>query len=120
VRSPLLDAAVVRFALRLPSALRIREGRAKWPLRALLARRLPTALFDRPKQGFSVPIGAWLRGPLRDWAEALLAPDRLRDQGLLDVVAVRRIWEAHARGGVQRPWLVWNLLMLEAWMDARA
>jgi asparagine synthase (glutamine-hydrolysing) len=88
-------------------------------LRALLARRLPEPLFDRPKQGFGVPIGAWLRGPLRDWGEALLDPRRVREQGLLEVGAVRRIWEAHRRGGARRPWLVWNLLMLQAWLEGR-
>ncbi len=120
VRSPLLDAEVVRLALRLPSAVRVRDGRAKWPLHALLGRRLPKALFDRPKQGFGVPIGEWLRGPLREWGDALLAPARLRDQGLLDASRVRKIWDGHQRGGAPRPWLVWNLLILQAWIDSRA
>jgi len=119
VRSPLLDAAVVRFALRLPATLRIRDGQAKWPLRELLGRRLPRSLFERPKQGFGVPIGAWLQGPLREWGEALLAPVRLRDQGLLEEGPVRRVWEEHQRGPTRRPWLIWNLLMLQAWLDAR-
>jgi asparagine synthase (glutamine-hydrolysing) len=115
VRSPLLDARVAAFALRLPAGLRIREGRAKWPLRALLARRLPAALVDRPKQGFGVPIGDWLRGPLREWGEALLAPERLGAAGLLDVARVRGVWEDHLRGAPARPLLVWNLLAFEAW-----
>ena len=117
VRSPLLDARVVAFALRLPAELRVREGRAKWPLRALLARRLPAAWVDRPKRGFGVPIGAWLRGPLRDWAEALLARERLRSQAVLDVDRVRRIWEEHLRAAPARPRLVWNLLVFQAWQD---
>jgi asparagine synthase (glutamine-hydrolysing) len=120
VRSPLLDERVAAFALRLPAELRVRARRAKWPLRALLGRRLPAALFERPKQGFGVPIGSWLRGPLREWGDALLARDRLRAQGLLDPERVQDLWDEHQRGARERPFLVWNLLVLQAWLEAGA
>ena len=83
VRAPLLDHRVVEAALRLPRELKVRDGTGKWILRAVLERYLPERLFERPKAGFSVPLGGWLRGPLREWAEALLDEHALRSGGLL-------------------------------------
>lgn len=117
-RVPLLDHRVVELAWRMPPEVLHHDGRGKWPLRELLGREVPTALFDRPKQGFGVPISAWLRGPLRGWAEELLSTERLRDAGLLDVAAVRAVWAEHlARdddwaGGYD----LWTVLMLQAWL----
>lgn len=119
-RAPFLDHRVVELSWTLPPAVLYRDGRGKWPLRAMLARRLPVALFERPKQGFAVPVSAWLRGPLREWAEDLLAPSRLRTEGLLDEATVRELWSRHlARddewsGGYD----LWAVLMLQAWLAA--
>jgi asparagine synthase (glutamine-hydrolysing) len=118
VRCPLLDARIVQFATRLAPALRFRSRRPKLLLRSVLSRHLPSALFERPKHGFGVPIGEWLRGPLREWGESLLAPDRLRTQGFLDADLVHRFWNEHQRRAPDRRFLLWNLLVFQAWLEA--
>lgn len=119
VRVPLLDHRVVEFAWELPAAMRIRRGRGKWLLRQVLAKYVPPALTERPKAGFEVPLGEWLRGELRDWAAPLLAEDRLRQGGYLAPEPVRRAWSALTAGGHGRlPTRVWSVLMFEAWRDA--
>lgn len=115
-RVPFLDHRIVEFALRTPMRCKIRGRQTKWLLRQLLARHVPTAWFDRPKQGFSVPLDAWLRGPLRDWAESLLSPSRLGDSGLLDVERVRRTWLEHLGGRRNHQRALWTVLMLQAWL----
>ena len=117
VRCPLLDHRVVEFAWRLPVELKWRPSESKWLLRRVLERYVPRALFDRPKMGFGVPLAAWLRGPLREWAEDLLAPDRLRRGGALDAVAVREVWAQHLAGWRDHRLLLWNLLSFQAWSD---
>ena len=116
-RVPLLDHEVAAFAWRVPLAMKIRDGRGKWLLRRLLGRYLPETLYQRPKMGFGVPIGDWLRGDLRDWAEALLDPARLRRAGYLDPAAVRTLWRQHLTG--RRNWQhqIWAVLMFEAWRE---
>lgn len=116
-RCPLLDHRVVEFAWRLPVSLKVRNGRGKWLLRRVLRRYLPETLFERPKHGFNVPVGVWLKGPLRDWAEELIAPARLRDQGLLDPAHVRRRWDEHVSGRRDRACELWAILMFQAWLD---
>ncbi|HEX8173342.1 MAG TPA: asparagine synthase (glutamine-hydrolyzing) [Thermoanaerobaculia bacterium] len=117
-REPLLDHRLVEFAWSLPFDLKVRE-RGKYIVRKLLSRYVPDSLIERPKMGFGVPIDEWLRGPLRDWAEALLAPARLREAGYFDVELVRARWQAHLAGrpGEQ---LLWTILMFEAWRDEQA
>lgn len=117
-RAPLLDREVVEFALRLPRHLKVRDGIGKWALRRVLARYLPEPLFDRPKVGFSVPLGNWLRGPLRPWAEGLLDRRRLDEEGLLDPGAVTERWQQHVAG--RRDWSahLWTILMLQAWRES--
>jgi asparagine synthase (glutamine-hydrolysing) len=117
-RIPFLDHRVIEFAWRMPMHLKLRNGEGKWALRQLLDRYVPRALVDRPKTGFAVPIESWLRGPLVDWAEALLDPTRLREQGLLDVGWVRRVWASHRSGDIPAHYWLWNILMLQAWIDA--
>ena len=112
-RVPLLDHRLVAFAWRLPRALKLREGQGKWLLRQVLARHLPPGLFERQKMGFGVPIDRWLRGQLRDWAEALLAPQRLADH--IDPGPVRRAWDAHQSGRRNMQYALWPILMFEAW-----
>jgi asparagine synthase (glutamine-hydrolysing) len=116
-RSPFLDHRMVEFAWRLPTAVKVRGGQGKWLLRRVLRRYLPEALFERPKQGFNVPIGAWLIGPLREWAEALLDGSRLRRDGFLDDVRVRACWQEHLSGRNDCARELWAVLMVQAWLD---
>jgi asparagine synthase (glutamine-hydrolysing) len=117
-RAPFLDHRVAELAWRIPTSAKVRDGRGKWVLRELLHRYVPQALVDRPKMGFGVPVGAWLRGPLRSWAGDLLSPTRLQAQGLLDAAAVDRAWREHQSGQRDRTNELWTVLMLQAWLDA--
>jgi asparagine synthase (glutamine-hydrolysing) len=116
-RVPLLDHRVVEFAWRIPRQDLIRDGVSKWPLRQVLYRHVPPELIERPKMGFNTPIGDWLRGPLRDWAEALLGEQRLKEAGLVDANVVRRYWQQHLSGRYNWQYLLWDVLMLEAWRE---
>jgi asparagine synthase (glutamine-hydrolysing) len=115
-RVPLLDHRLVEFAWRLPDSMRYRDGQEKWILRQVLYRMVPRHLVERPKAGFVVPLDRWLRGPLREWAESLLARPVLEGEGVLNVALVRDLWESHIRGEQNRGAEVWNLLMLRAWL----
>ncbi|MEI9951373.1 MAG: asparagine synthase (glutamine-hydrolyzing) [Pseudomonadota bacterium] len=115
-RVPLLDYRVVEYAWRLPLEAKVRDGRGKWILREILARYVPNHLIDRPKMGFGVPMAAWLRGRLRDWAEALLDPAVLTSQGLLNAPLVRQMWSEHLAGQNHQTDRLWTVLMLQAWM----
>lgn len=115
-RAPLLDYRLAELAWRIPVEVQYYDGAGKWPLRELLCRYAPRELVKRPKMGFDVPIGDWLRGPLRDWAEALLDPDRLRSEGFLEPQSIRRIWSEHLNG-LNRQSTLWNVLMFQAWLE---
>ena len=116
-RVPLLDHRVVELAWRLPLAKKIRGRTGKLPLRALLRRFVPPVLFERPKMGFGIPLGEWLRGPLRPWVDQTLA--RPAEALGLDLARVRATWAQHqARGGLEHR--LWPVLMLSAWAEARA
>jgi len=116
-RCPFLDDRVVEFAWQLPTTAKIRQGQGKRPLRRLLGRYLPESLFERPKQGFNVPIGEWLAGPLREWAEALLDPARIRRDSLLNPDAVQTCWQQHLDGRAYRSGELWAILMVQAWLE---
>ncbi|MCG6957573.1 MAG: asparagine synthase (glutamine-hydrolyzing) [Gemmatimonadetes bacterium] len=117
VRVPLLDHNVVESSWRLPVMSKIREGETKWTLRQILYRRVPRSLVERPKTGFTVPLDQWLRGPLREWAEDLLTPDRLRQTGALNVETIRDQWAAFQRGNGAFALRLWTVLMFQAWRD---
>lgn len=116
-RVPLIDHRVVEFAWRIPRANLVRNGVSKWPLRQVLYRHVPRDLIERPKMGFGIPLGEWLRGPLRDWAENLLAEKRLREAGLVDAAYIRRAWTEHLSGQHNWQYPLWGVLMLEAWRE---
>jgi asparagine synthase (glutamine-hydrolysing) len=118
-RAPLLDHKVVEFAWSLSPDLKHRNGISKWLLRQVLYRYVPRTLIDRPKMGFEVPIGLWLRGPLKDWAAALLDRDRLIQEGWFDTQVITRHWEEHLSGQANWGMQLWNVLMFQAWLDQR-
>jgi len=117
VRAPLLDHRVVEFAWRLPINQKIRGGVGKWLLRRILEHHVPRALFERPKHGFGVPIDAWLRGPLREWAEDLLSEQRLQREGFLDPAPVRSALREHLQGRRNYQYKLWTVLMFQSWLD---
>jgi asparagine synthase (glutamine-hydrolysing) len=117
VRAPLLDHRVVEFAWRLPTSMKVSGREGKRVLRHLLERYVPRALVDRPKQGFDVPLGAWLRGPLRDWAEAMLEPQRLLREEYLRPEPIQTAWTEHLNGMRDRAWALWPVLMFQTWRE---
>lgn len=118
-RAPFLDHRVVEAAWRVPMPYRIRDGKGKWILRQILRRHLPSNLIDRPKQGFCVPLDAWLRGPLRGWAGDLLFPMSSDKEGHLDGGLLRSVWQEHQAGDRNWSHLIWNAVVFEAWRAAR-
>jgi asparagine synthase (glutamine-hydrolysing) len=118
-RVPLLDPRVVELAWRIPHDQKARSWTGKRILRDLLARHVPRPLFERPKKGFGVPIAEWLRGPLRDWAEALLSEQRLNADGYFHAELIRRRWAEHQSGRIDWAYLLWDVLMFQAWLNAR-
>lgn len=119
-RVPLLDPDVIAFAWTLPHDFLVEDGRGKHVLRRVLERYVPRTLIDRPKRGFGIPLESWLRGPLREWGEALLASDRLKADGLMRVDVIREKWDQHQRGVRNWHFQLWNVLMFQAWLEARA
>jgi len=115
VRAPLLDHRVVEFSWRLPHRLKLRDGVGKWILRQVLYRRVPKAIVDRPKMGFSVPIDRWLRGPLRSWADGFLSSTELARGGLLQPAEVLRSWRDLQAGRAANGTRLWAVIMFQAW-----
>ena len=117
-RVPLLDHRLVELAWRLPLSMKCRDGVGKWPLRRVLADLVPSEHWDRPKQGFGVPIGEWLRGPLRAWAEEYLSTERLDRDGFFRTSVIRRTWQRHLSGRSDAGGQLWTLLMFNSWLDS--
>jgi asparagine synthase (glutamine-hydrolysing) len=116
-RVPIIDHVVAEHAWSLPTTAKMRGGVLKWALRQTLYRHVPQAIVDRPKKGFGAPIDGWLRGALRGWAEELLAPTRLANEGLFEPAEVARIWRDHQTGARNLRFQLWNLLMFQAWLE---
>ena len=117
-RCPYLDHSLAEWSWSLPADLKIKHMRGKLVLRELLARYVPAELFERPKQGFGVPIGDWLRGQLRDWADSLLDPARLRSEGIFNPTPIRRLWEQHQSGTADRSAQLWSVIVFQNWQQS--
>ena len=117
-RVPFLDPRVVEVALRLPDNLLVQGEKGKIALRRLLDKHVPTRLIDRPKTGFGTPIGEWLIGRLRPWAESLLDPVRMAQDGFLDAPRVTEIWDQHRTGRLDWTQPLWSILMFQAWKQS--
>jgi asparagine synthase (glutamine-hydrolysing) len=114
-RVPFLDHRVAELAARMPLSMKVRGGKGKHILRELLFRQAPQQLFDRPKAGFGIPVGEWIKGPLRSWAEELLEPRRMDGEGYLDASSVQRRWNMHLSGRRDSTPALWAILMFQAW-----
>ena len=115
-RAPLLDHRLVEWSFRVPTSVHIQKGQGKWILRQVLGKRVPAQLFERPKSGFGIPLGDWLKGPLRPWAEELLSEHRLATAGI-QPAPVRKLWREHLAGQGNGQYLLWPVLMLMAWLE---
>ena len=116
-RVPYLDDRVIEFAWKLPLSMKFRNGKGKWILRKILCRYVPEEMVERPKMGFGVPIGDWMKGPLKDWTESLINETRLKNEGYLNTDMVSRTWKEHLEGTVNWQYNLWDVLMFEAWLD---
>jgi asparagine synthase (glutamine-hydrolysing) len=116
-RAPFLDHRVAEAAARIPIGMKIRGGKGKDIIRKLLYREAPAALFERPKAGFAVPVGEWVKGPLRPWAESLLDRGRITGEGFFDPQIVHRRWRDHLEGKADSTAALWSILMFQAWLD---
>jgi len=116
-RMPFLDHNLIEFAWRLPFSFKVRNGQTKWILRQVLYKYVPKELIERPKMGFEMPIDIWLRIHLRDWAEALLDENRLRQEGFFKPEPIREKWAEHLSG--KRNWQhhLWDVLMFQLWLE---
>ena len=115
-RVPFLDHRVAAVAARIPHSMKIRGAQGKHILRQLLYREAPRHLFDRPKAGFAIPVGEWIRGPLRPWAEELLEPKRMADVGWFNPAIVQHRWREHLAGRRDSTPALWAVLMFQSWL----
>ncbi len=120
-RSPFLDHRVAEIACRLPMKMKIRkdsdQGQSKWALRQILYKYVPQHLIDRPKAGFAMPIGMWLRNELRPWAEDLLSNSLIRKQGYLQPELIQKLWKQHLSEKFDHTNRLWTILMWQAWLQ---
>mgnify|MGYP001194696410 CR=1 FL=1 len=118
-RAPFLDYELVNFAFGLPEDLRVRNRNSKWILKQALYKFVPRELIDRPKMGFGVPVGSWINGPLKNWANSLLTEEKLNREGLLNTKLIRDRWLAHQNGSANWDSFLWSVLMFVQWMDSQ-
>jgi asparagine synthase (glutamine-hydrolysing) len=116
-RVPFLDHRVAELAWQLPLEMKIMDGQGKWPLRQVLYKHVPRQLIERPKAGFGIPVGQWLRGPLRPWAENLLDENRLSVEGYFYPLLIRKKWAEHLSGRRDHTASLWAVLMFQAWLQ---
>lgn len=114
-RAPLLDYRLIELSWRIPTSIHLASGQGKWILRHILEQYVPRNLFERPKMGFGIPIGGWLRSELRDWAEDLLSERSLNETGILKAKPIRDIWQQHLDGATNAQYQLWSVLMFQAW-----
>ncbi len=116
-RIPFLDYRVAELAWRLPLDTKINNGETKWPIRQVLYKYVPKELIERPKAGFAIPVGQWIRGPLREWAADLLNEERIRREGYFNPELVQQLWQQHLSGKYDWTPRLWAILMFQAWLD---
>jgi asparagine synthase (glutamine-hydrolysing) len=116
-RVPFLDPKLIEFAWTLPVNMKIRNGKGKWILRKLLNNLVPEKLTDRPKKGFAIPLGDWLKGPLREWSEDLLDPHKLKEQGIFESSEIISKWNDHLKGSNDWHGFLWSVLMFQSWYE---
>ena len=116
-RVPFLDHRVVELAASMPMGLKLNQGKTKWILRQILYKYVPKKLIERPKAGFAIPVGNWIREDLRNWAESLLNEDRIKNEGFFDAKYIQNIWQEHLSG--KRNWteILWSILMFQEWLQ---
>ena len=119
-RIPFLDHSVAEFAASIPEKMKIRNNENKWILRQLLYKRIPRELVDRPKMGFGVPLADWMRGPLRDWCEALLDHQRICNEGYFNAELVSKTWNEHLSGKRNWQYKLWIILMFQSWLEGQS
>ena len=107
-RVPFLDHRVIDLVWSLPLSMKMRDGKGKWILKQVLYKYVPKELIERPKMGFGIPVGDWMRGPLRDWAGALLDESRLRQEGWFNPESIREKWQQHLAGKIDWAYLLWD------------
>jgi asparagine synthase (glutamine-hydrolysing) len=116
-RAPFLDHKIVEYAFNLPQKFKVRNGNTKWILKKILKEYMPETYFDRPKMGFAVPIGDWLRGPLKEWADELLNETRLKNEGYFNQKEIKLKWEQHIKKTHNWDYHLWDVLMFQAWLE---
>lgn len=116
-RAPFLDKDVVELSSKVPLPFKLEPTRGKAVLHECLARYVPREMFERPKQGFSVPLDLWLRGPLRDWAGDLLSRDRLEREGYFNPAVVEQAWQLHLSGKRDNGHQLWSIIVFQSWLS---
>ena len=116
-RLPFLDHRLIEFAWSLPNEYKYNNGQSKWILKEVLNKYIPKKLYDRPKQGFGMPINEWLKGSLKEWGEDLLNEQKIKEQGYFDAKQVREKWSQHQSGKSNWQHQLWNVLMFQSWME---
>ena len=118
-RTPFLNHSLVELSQRIPIELKIKDGKGKWILRNILNDFIPANFIDKPKTGFGIPIAEWLRGPLKEWAEALIDSSRLKHDGYFNAELVTNMWDKHLNKSRNYGHHLWSILMFQAWLGKK-